>query len=180
MLARSVTKWNTACGEILTRLMGYISPPKHYRHYFFVGGKLEDCKLWLLQDASFAGDLQDSTSTSGGVFFVFGSQTSVPISWMCKKQTAVSHSSAESETISLDASLRMEGIPAFQLWDCVLQTFSNSAVKQKLYVPKSQASFFHSLFHLITCHFIWLRVPSNIPDSQPGFTLSRTTIQSFV
>ena len=33
--------------------------------------------------------------------------TFVPISWMCKKQTLVSHSSTESEIISLDAGLRM-------------------------------------------------------------------------
>ena len=44
--------------------------------------------------------------------------TFVPISWMCKKQTAVSHSSAKSEIISLDAGLRMEGIPALQLRHC--------------------------------------------------------------
>ena len=41
----------------------------------------------------------------------------VPISWMCKKQTAVSHSSTESEIISLDAGLRLDGIPALDLWD---------------------------------------------------------------
>ena len=34
-----------------------------------------------------------------------------PISWMCKKQTLVSHSSTESEIISLDAGLRLDGIP---------------------------------------------------------------------
>ena len=37
-----------------------------------------------------------------------GSRTFVPISWMCKKQTAVSHSSTESEIISLDTGLRLE------------------------------------------------------------------------
>ena len=36
--------------------------------------------------------LWDSKSTSSGVPCVFGSHTFVPISWMCKKQTAVSHS----------------------------------------------------------------------------------------
>ena len=30
----------------------------------------------------------------------------VPVSWMCKKQTSVSHSSTESEIIPLDAGLR--------------------------------------------------------------------------
>ena len=41
----------------------------------------------------------------------FGSHTFVPISWMCKKQTAVSHSSTESEIISLDTGLRLDGLP---------------------------------------------------------------------
>ena len=38
----------------------------------------------------------------------------VPISWMCKKQTAVSHSSTESEIISLDTGLRLDGLPALE------------------------------------------------------------------
>ena len=61
------------------------------------------------------GDLEDSKSTSGGTLCVFGSHTFVPISWMCKKQTSVSHSSTESEIISLDAGLRLDGIPALEL-----------------------------------------------------------------
>ena len=36
----------------------------------------------------------------------------VPIISMCKKQTSVSHSSSESEIISLDAGLRMDGLLA--------------------------------------------------------------------
>ena len=38
---------------------------------------------------------------------------------MCKKQTAVSHSSTESEIISLDSGLRLDGIPALELWDLI-------------------------------------------------------------
>ena len=34
----------------------------------------------------------------------------VPTSWVCKKQTSVSHSSTESEVIFLDAGLRMDGV----------------------------------------------------------------------
>ena len=44
----------------------------------------------------------------------------VPISWMFKKQTSVSHSSTESEIISLDAGLRLDGIPALDLWDSIV------------------------------------------------------------
>ena len=39
---------------------------------------------------------------------------------MCKKQTSVSHSSTESEIISLDAGLRSDGIPALDLWDLIV------------------------------------------------------------
>ena len=42
---------------------------------------------------------------------------------MCKKQTSVSHSSTESEVISLDASLRRDGIPALNIWDLVVEVF---------------------------------------------------------
>ena len=51
---------------------------------------------------------------------VFGSHTFVPISWMCKKQTAVSHSSTQSEIISLDTGLRLDGLPALELWDLIV------------------------------------------------------------
>ena len=55
----------------------------------------------------------------------FGSHTFVPISWMCKKQTAVSHSSTESEIMSLDTGLRLGGLPAVELWDLIVSVFGN-------------------------------------------------------
>ena len=74
----------------------------------------------MITNTDFAGDLEDSKSTSGGTLCIFGSPTFVPISWMCKKQTSVSHSSTESEIISLDAGLRMDGIPALDLWALIV------------------------------------------------------------
>ena len=59
-------------------------------------------------------------STSGGSSRVFGSHTFAPISWMFVKQTAVSRSSTESEIIYLDAGLRMDGLPALDLWDLIV------------------------------------------------------------
>ena len=84
------------------------------------GNTAKQCRLGLFQDSDFAGDLEDSKSTSGGTLCVFGSHTFVPISWMCKKQTAVSHSSTESEIISLDTGLRLDGLPALELWDLIV------------------------------------------------------------
>ena len=45
---------------------------------------------------------------------------------MCKKQTAVSHSLTESEIISLDAGLRLDGIPALDLWDLIVLVLGNT------------------------------------------------------
>ena len=88
-----------------------------------MGNAAQQCRLGLFQDSDFAGDLEDSKSTSGGVLCIFGSHTCVPRSWMCKKQTSVSHSSTEAEIVSLDAGLRMDGIPALTLWDLVIEVF---------------------------------------------------------
>ena len=44
---------------------------------------------------------------------------------MCKKQTAVSHSSTESEIISLDAGLRLDGLPALELRDLIVSVFGS-------------------------------------------------------
>ena len=53
----------------------------------------------------------------------FESHTFVPISWMCQKQTVVSHGSTESQIISLDAGLRLDGVPALDLWDLIVAVF---------------------------------------------------------
>ena len=45
---------------------------------------------------------------------------------MCKKQTSVSHSSTESEIMSLDAGLRLDGIPALDLWDLIVSVFGDT------------------------------------------------------
>ena len=80
----------------------------------------------LFQDWDFARDPGDSKSTSGGLMCIFGRHTFVPISWMCKKQTSVSQSSTEAEVISLDAGLRMDGIPALELNNLVIEVFHSS------------------------------------------------------
>ena len=45
---------------------------------------------------------------------------------MCKKQTSVSHSSTESEIISLDAGLRLDSFPALDLWDLIVAVLGNT------------------------------------------------------
>ena len=117
-LTRSITKWTKACDKRLNRLISYIHHTCECKQYCYVGN--------AAKDSDFAGDLEDSKSTSGGTLCVFGSHTFVPISWMCKKQTSVSHSSAESEIISLDAGLRLDGTPALDLRDLIVLVLGNT------------------------------------------------------
>ena len=50
---------------------------------------------------------------------------------MCKKQTSVSHSSTEAEIISLDAGLRMDGIPTLDLWDLIVTVLHGNTNQTK-------------------------------------------------
>ena len=79
----------------------------------------QDCFNTLISQET----LKTQKSTSGGLLCLFGSQTFVPISCMRKKQTSISHSLTEAELLSLDAGLRMDGIPALHLWDLVIGVF---------------------------------------------------------
>ena len=125
--ARSITKWTKVCDKRLNRLISYIHHTCEYRQNRHVGNTAKQCRLGLFQDSDFAGDLDDSKSTSGGTLCVFGSHTFVPISWMCKKQTAVSHSSTESEIISLDTGLRLDGLLVLELCDLIVSVLGNDS-----------------------------------------------------
>ena len=119
-LARAVSKWTKACGKRLARLISYIHHTSGWKQYCYVGNTAQQSKIRLFQDSVFARDLEDSISTSGGL-----------LCWMCKKQISVSHSSTEAELISLDASLRMDEIPALGLWDLVIEVFHFSPTQSK-------------------------------------------------
>merc|ERR1711867_179020 len=130
VLARCVTKWTRACDKRLERLIAYIHKTKNYVQHCFVGDGAENCKIGLFCDASFAADLTDSKSTTGALLCVFGPSTFVPITWVCKKHGAVSHSSTEAEVIALGAALRLEGLPALMLWDTVIEVLSSEKITQ--------------------------------------------------
>ena len=53
---------------------------------------------------------------------------------MRKKQTSASHRSTESEIISLDAGLRMDGLPALDLWDMVIEVLRSTNTVQPNHV----------------------------------------------
>ena len=85
-----------------------------------MGNTARQCRLGLFQDSVFAGDLEESKSISGRTLCIFGSHTFVPTSWTYKKQTTFSHSSTESEIISLDTGLRLDGLLALEQWDLIV------------------------------------------------------------
>ena len=185
-LARAMTKWTRACDTRLCRLISYIHHTCEAKQYCYVGNTEQQCRLGLLQDSDFARDLEDSKSTSGGTLCIFGGHTFVPISWMCKKQTSVSHSSTEAEIISLDAGLRTDGIPALDLWNLVIEVFHSSqkqpnntkgldvqgnlshhttSNKQTQHQAKDPTQHDNPNFHNVDC------VPSNLKLSRSGAVL---------
>ena len=164
-LARSITKWTKACDKRLNRLISYIHHTCEHKQYCYVGNTAKQCRLGLFQDSDFAGDLQDSKWISGRTLCVFGSHTFVPMSRMCKKQTSVSHSSTESEIIPLDAGLRLDGIPALDLWDLIVLVLGNTTQNHErpgrpVVNDKNQRSQgMTNVFNRIDC------VPSNVQSS---------------
>ena len=123
-LARHVTSWTVACDKRLHRLISYLRHKGDKVQTAWVGDPPEHCRLTLFSDASFADSLEDSKSTTGAYLVLVGPRTFVPITWICKKQGAVSHSSTESEVIALEASTRLEGIPLLILWEQVIDVFA--------------------------------------------------------
>ena len=123
----SVGELSKVCSQIVLKCLylARIGRPDilwSFKQYCHVGNSAQQCKFGLFQD--FASDVEDSKSS--GIVCIFGSHTFVPTSWMCKKQTSVSHSSTEVEIISLDAGLRVDGIPALDLWNLVIEVFHYS------------------------------------------------------
>ena len=105
---------------MMHRLICYIHSTLQHRLVGTVGDAAEDLSLRLYVDADFAGDRLDAKSTSGGFLVLYGPNTFFPLSWVCKKQTAVSRSTTEAEVISLAHSLFSEALPTLQLWCLIL------------------------------------------------------------
>ena len=89
-----------------------------------MGNTAKQCRLGLFQDSDFAGDLEGSKSTSGGTLCVFWEVIRLFQSVGCvRNKLQFSHSSTESEIISLDAGLRLDGIAALDLWDLIVSVY---------------------------------------------------------
>ena len=85
-----------------------------------MGNNAKQYRLGLFQDSDFAGDPEDSNLFAveqcafSEVIHLFQSVGCV------RNKTSVSYSSTESEIISLDAGLRLDWLPALDLWDLIV------------------------------------------------------------
>ena len=86
---------------------------------------------------------------------------------MCKKQTSVSHSSTESEIISLDAGLRLDGILALDLWDLIVSVFGSvSQISDRTGRPDNDVHKHHKSQKRINEMENIDSVPSNVQSSR--------------
>ena len=118
--------------------------------------------LSLYTDADFASDVKASLSTTGASLKIEGPNTSFVLSALSKKQTAVCHSSTESEIVAADTSIRTVGIPTMILIDFVL----NRGVKMNFYEDNQSAikiiesGYSQTLRHISRTHRVnlaWLK-----------------------
>ena len=148
-LARRISCWSTADDRRLRRLISYIHHTYDETLQSFVGDHANDMSVMLWVDVSLADDLRDSKSTSGAYLAIVGPNTFAPIMSFAKKQTAVFHSSTESEIIALEEAVRTEGLPILTFWETVVAilfsqpatvpangfTATRSVPNQSFYVP---------------------------------------------
>ena len=120
-LARSVTKWTQACDKRLARLISYIHHTNDYRQCCHFFNTAQHCRLGLFKDSDFADDLEDSKINLRWCLVYFWKSNFCPGHLDVQEQTSVSHSTTESEVISLDAGQRMDGLPALDVWDIVIE-----------------------------------------------------------
>ena len=91
-LARAVTKWIGACDRRLARLLSKSHQRSEFRQKCHEGKPAEQCRLGLFEDSDFAGDIDDSQSTSGRILCIFGGRTLFR-SVECARSKRRSHSS---------------------------------------------------------------------------------------
>ena len=115
-LARSITKWTKACYKRLCRLISYIHHTCEYKQYCHVvilqnNADLDCFKTPILREIlRIQNPLLEEHCAFLEVIHLFQSVG------CARKQTSVSHRSTESEIISLDAGLRLDGFPVLDLW----------------------------------------------------------------
>ena len=113
----------------LARLISYIHHTCEFRQYWYVGNKAQQCRVGLFQDSDFAEDLEDSTSTSGGLLCIVRSQTFVPTSWMRKRSHTVQQKPSLYLLMQVYAWMEYQ-LLIFGIW-AIVEVFHSSPTQSK-------------------------------------------------
>ena len=146
-----------------------INRTKNDRQICDVGNRAQHCQLRLFHDASFAGDLQESKSTSGGLLCIFGSHTFVALSWMCRVHSAVSHSAepewftCKSQSVERcmcceDAPSKMDVVLRRCVFECCVICLPYATDHAAILCPLEWARLCHveaACFQFMRCHRIF-------------------------
>ena len=119
-LATKITRWTASCDKRLHRLMSYIHSSLDVRLTGWVGCDATLIRPHLYTDADLAGCADTQRSTNGVYQCLRGPNSCFPIAIVCKRQSAVSHSTPEAELNALDLGLRTVALPARYLWEKLL------------------------------------------------------------
>ena len=120
-LATKIQKWCSGCDVALYRAICYIDSTKSSLLTGHINDDSDDVFIEYFVDADLCGSVDDCYSTSGAWIQLSGKNTSFPLCWVSKKQTAVSRSTTESETVALADILFLEAIPLAELFSTLLE-----------------------------------------------------------
>ena len=158
MLTRSVTKCNKACGRSLARLISHINQTKHDRQNCFVWHKIQDWSAGFFEEASFAGDLQDSINQLEAECTAHLNQKHVLRFLKCarNKQPCLTAVPNQKQFLWTLVSTAIVGLCYGNMFACRCQG--------KPHAPMWQTSIFSHFFDHLSFDSVD-HVPSNIPQS---------------
>ena len=168
-LASQVTKWSRECDRRLHRLMCYLNSTLKLRLTGYVGDSPTDVTLALFSDSDFAGCKTTARSTTGVFLALSGPNTFVPLAAVSKRQSCVSHSTAEAEIVAANTAVRTMGLPTKTLLEFILNREvdlllheDNQATLRVMKTGKSA-----SLRHLSRTHHVNLAwITERVNDSE--------------
>ena len=143
-----------ACDKRLARLISYIHHSCKYRQHCYVGNTAQQCcwdcfKTPILQEILRIQNLhQVQHCAFSEAIRLFQSVGCV------RNKFQFSHSSTESEIISLDAGLGMDGFPALDFWDLIVgvlhgNTHQNDQVRGNPYKSPTRTSMLSNCFEML-------------------------------
>ena len=98
----------------------------NFRQYCYVANTAQQCRLGLFQDSDFEETLTTRSQHQGRICAFSEAEHLCQQVGCARNKPSDSHSSTEAEVIYLDAGLRMDGSPALDLWDLVIEVLHSS------------------------------------------------------